>query len=303
MRPVIIFLLLSFAAGLSAQAFKSRIHYKVELGDTSQLHQLILIDYTKLLGTAMRIDADSLYFQIRSVAEEAAIPLRELRYLGVFVATDSPVGERRQRVKFGSPPFTDLTYERTALPLKGKGQVRIINLIYGVSEWNLNENVQVGAGIAGPLGVLLTQKLRFSITPDLHVGLTGQELWLPLLFSFDGRTIVAGDVAAIVTVGNDRRFANFGTGILFSTEFNDPPISAHRFGLGGRIGDRWHIYGEFLMTLNDTNRFSQLNLFPSLNAALGIRRHRWQFGVATVFMDENRFFPPPLPYVGYAYYW
>lgn len=301
MRILLLLLFLSIANCLAAQSYKSRIHYKVELGDTSQLHQIILLDYTKLLGLATKIQGDSIYFRVRSAAEESIIPIRELRYLGVFVASDSP-GKERQSF-YGTPAFTDLTYERTALPLKGKGQVRVINLIYGVAEWNINENLQLGAGLGGPLGVLFTQKLRFSLTPDLHVGLTGQEMWAPLVFSFDGGTTILGDISAVVTIGNDRRFANLGTGILFNTDDDDSPVRSHRFGLGGQVGERWHIYGEFLMATGSDRRFSNLSLFPSLNASLGIRRHRWKFGVFTIFLDEDSFFPPPLPYVGYSYYW
>lgn len=301
MRPLLLCFFLLVTISLSAQSYRSRIHYKVKMGDSSQLHQLILLDYTKLLGTALEVKADSLYFLVRSASTASAIPLRELRYLGVFVVADSQ--EDRQRAYQEFPDFSDMTYERTALPFSGKGQVRAINAIYGVVEWNLNDNAQVGVGLAGPLGVLLTQKLRFSITPDLHVGLAGQQLWLPLINTFSRRTIVLGDVGAIVTVGNQRRFANFGTGIFFNTEFGDPVVPMHRFGIGGQVGERWHIYGELLMSRDQSTRFSQLNLFPSLNASLGVRRHRWQFGIFTVFADEDNFFPPPLPYVGYSYYW
>lgn len=289
---------------LSAQNFESRINYKVVLGDTSQLHQIILLDYTKMLGVAQKVANDSIYFQLRSAAEPSAIPLNELRYLGIFTASDSPEG--RDKYFRAVPEFTDLTYERTALPLKGRGQVRVINLVYGVVEWNLNENIQLGAGVAGPLGILFTQKLRTSLTPQLHVGITGQQLWLPLLFSFDNTQTILGDIAGIVTLGDEKRFLNMGAGILFNTDaFGDEsPITSYRFGIGGEVGEKWHVYSELLMAIpNQDNRFGDLSLFPSLNASYGSRRHRWQFGVFTVFLDEDSFFPPPLPYVGYSYYW
>lgn len=306
MRFLLSFWCLIFTLGLGAQNYNSRIHYRVEMGDTSQLHQLILLDYTKLLGTALEVKADSLYFQLRSAATVSAIPLKQLRYLGVFTVADSnedPNGRTLRGPRaYGPAPFTDLTYERTALPLKGKGQVRVINLIYAVTEWNVSENFQVGAGIGGPLGLISTQKLRFSLTPYLNVGITGQELLVPPI-GFDPRFVLLGDVAAIVTVGDDRRFVNLGTGYMFNTDDRDSPIAAHRFGIGGKIGYKWHLYGEFLMTMPSSNRFSDLNFFPSFTASLGQRRHRWNFGIFTVVFDEDGIFPPPLPFVGYSYYW
>lgn len=304
MRPYLILVFFFLSGALFSQSYESRIHYKVVLGDTNQLHQIILLDYTKMLGNAQEIKGDTIYFQLRSAAAPSRIPLADVRYVGVFNSSDSPEG--RKRLFQSVPDFTDLTYERTALPLHGKGQVRVINLFYAVSEWNLNDNLQLGAGLAGPLGVLLTQKVRASITPDLHVGLTGQQLWVPLVFSFDNSQIILGDIAAIVTVGNDRRFANFGTGILFNTDVgnDESPITSHRFGIGGQIGEKWHLYGEFLMTIpKDSDRFADLNFFPAFTAAYGSKRHRWQFGIFTLFFDEDNFFPPPLPYVGYSYYW
>ncbi|WP_273444006.1 hypothetical protein [Neolewinella agarilytica] len=298
MRHIVLFALLAFSVGLSAQSFKSRIHYKVNMGDSSQLHQLILLDYTKLLGTAMEVEKDSIYFLVRGTNEPTAIPLRELRFLGVFNSVES----RPYRDTRGVPGFSDLTYERTALPHHSKGQIRVINLLYSVAEWNLNKNLRLGVGLAGPLGIMTTQKYRFSITPDLHLGVSSQILFLPLIERFPNNgPVVLGDVSAMLTVGNDRRFANFGTGILFNNDDPGSPIWGHRFGIGGRISPRWHVYSEMLMTLND--EFSELSLFPSINASLGAKKHRWHFGIFTVFFDEDNFFPPPLPYVGYSYYW
>lgn len=304
MRPYFFLAFFFLSGALLSQSFESRIHYKVVLGDTSQLHQIILLDYTKMLGNALEIENDSIYFQLRSAVAPSAIPMSEVRYLGVFNSSDTPAG--RNKLFPGVPDFTDLTYERTALPLHGKGQIRVINLVYAVSEWNLNDNLQVGAGLGGPLGILLTQKLRTSITPDLHIGITGQQLWVPLVFTFDNSQIILGDIAAVLTVGNDRRFVNIGSGLLFNTDADndESPITSHRFGIGGQIGEKWHLYGEFLMTVpKETDRFSDLNFFPAFSAAYGSKRHRWRFGVFTVFFDEDNFFPPPLPYVGYSYYW
>jgi hypothetical protein len=57
------------------------------------------------------------------------------------------------------------------------------------------------------------------------------------------------------------------------------------------------------MSLDNSFNQPTLQIFPSFNASLGVRQHRWQFGVFTIFLDEDNFFPPPLPYIGYSYYW
>lgn len=299
MRFGITFLLIVFGSILAAQSYRSRIHHRVRIGDTTQLHQLILLDYSKLLGVAQDIDDDNIYFQLRSSAEVSTIPLEELRFLGIFT------GESYSGL--GSIPtvgLADLTYERTALPFQTGAQLRVINLIYSVAEWNLNEHIQLGAGLAGPLGLIATQKLRFSLSPSVHVGLSNQLL---NTFLFDSRALL-GDSHVMLTLGSEQRFFNIGTGILFNTDaFSDTSSWGHRMAVGGMVGKKWHLYSEVLMILDDDDdRFfgsRDLTLIPSFNASLSVRRHRWQFGLATVVLDEDSFFPPPIPYIGYSYYW
>jgi hypothetical protein len=49
------------------------------------------------------------------------------------------------------------------------------------------------------------------------------------------------------------------------------------------------------------DRFEVL-IFPTINAALTVRRHRWRFGIASVLTE---FDGPliPIPLVGYEYHW
>ncbi|MEM9259564.1 MAG: hypothetical protein AAGA62_07940, partial [Bacteroidota bacterium] len=200
------------------------------------------------------------------------------------------------------PGFTDLTYERTALPFHSSGQVKVINLIYAVTEWNLNENLQIGIGLAGPLGILGTVRYRFSLGKEVHLGLSNQTLFPPFA-QFDNDLIMLGDVSAMLTLGDERRFLNLGTGMFYNTDDFEEPLNAHRFGIGGRVSNRVHLYAEALMVLNNDDFSRELSLLPSANVSIGARRHRWRFGVFSLFFDEDSFVPPPLPYVGYTYYW
>jgi len=299
MRFGIILLFIVFATALGAQNYNSRIHHRVTVGDTNQLHQLILLDYSKLLGVAMDIDDDNIYFRLRSSVEVSVIPLEQLRFMGIFV-TDTFVGLSN----VSTIGMSDLTYERTALPYESGGQLRVISLLYATAEWNLNENIQLGVGLAGPLGILATQNLRFTLGRNVHVGLSNQLL---NVFLFDANALL-GDTHLMLTIGSERRFFNLGTGILFNTDSFDSGSSwGHRMAVGGRVGKKWHLYSELLMVLSENqgrfSSFRSLTLLPTVNGSLAIRRHRWRFGLMTVVLDERNFFPPPIPYVGYTYYW
>ena len=287
-------------ASLSAQrTVYDRINRRVIFGDDRQIHQLILVDYTKLLGTVEGIEGDSLRFQLRNTTTPSFIPTHEVRYVGVFTGAPENTG------RYGGgnvPAFTDLTYERTALPYSGKAQVRTIMLLYGVMEYNISDIFQVGAGVIGPLGLLTTQRARYSLTPMVHVGLSNQIAYFPLIprFPQSGRVLM-GDVSAIMTLGTSDRFLNIGFGQFYNNDNNfDGPIWLHRAAIGGKIGRKWHLYAEAAVSLNSGN--DELELYPTINAAYGSRQHRWQFGIFSVFFDDTSFGPIPLPYVGYALY-
>lgn len=302
MRPGCILFALALCFNLAAQSYQSRIHYKVKLGDTRQLHQLILLDYTKLLGVALDIEGDKIYFQVRSSSEVSEIPLYQLRFLGIFTGNSSNNSFSGNQSTIG---LSDLTYERTALPYQTRSQLRIINLIYLVPEWNLNKHLQLGIGLAGPLGVLATAKLRYTVLPDVHVGLSNQVLFPPFSQGFNDGALVLGDAHALVTVGSDKRFFNLGTGILYNTDDFEGSAWGYRAALGGQLSRKWHLYAESLMVLGRSRDGipRDVTLLPSVNAALGVRSHRWQFGLITVYSGFNDVGPLPIPYIGYSYYW
>ena len=280
------------------QGYLDRINERVEFGDTTQLHQLILIDYSRLLGTARRVEGDTLYFRLSAAVEDSPIPTRELRYLGTMASNG------RRVVSAAGPGFTDLTYERTALPFQSRIELKTIMLIYTGVEVNLNEHFQIGAGLGGLLGVLLTARVRTSITPRVHVALSNQSLFSPIIGALDGGNApLVGDVSALLTLGDDKRFLNLGYGYFYNTDrfAEGDRVFLSRMGLGGRVGKKWHLYTEALVSLNRT--FRQTELYPSLNAAYANRRHRWKFGVMSVVFDLESFLPPPIPYVGYSLYW
>ncbi len=310
MRSGFLTLALLFCCCLSAQSYKSRIHYKVELGNEEQLHQLILLDYTKLLGTALEVDERTIRFRARSATEISYIPTNKLRFLGVF----KPVGAANDGAGAGAGAtigFTDLTYEPTALPYSTKAEVKVINLLYATTEWSLNDHFQIGVGLAGPLGIVATQRARWSLSPLLHVGVSNKMLYVPLAQSFEERLALLGDAHAMVTIGTSHRFLNLGSGVLYDNVAGGRGDGrgvawGHRMGFGARLSPRWTLYSEALMILTKGNSFRgrrNLTLLPTFNAALHVRQHRWNFGLVTFQEEGNSFFPPPIPYVSYSYYW
>jgi hypothetical protein len=303
MRLGLFTLALLFTCCLAAQNYESRIHYKVKLGDEDQLHQLILLDYTKLLGTALEVDEQTIRFKVRSTTEVSVIPTSKLRFLGVF--KEEALATTRSKSNVSTVGFTDLTYEPTALPYASKGEVKVIDLIYATTEWNLNEHFQIGVGIAGPLGILATQRARWSLSPLIHVGVSNKMMYVPLAQNFVDRVAILGDAHAMLTIGTSRRFLNIGTGILYDNTSNDGTAWGHRMALGIQLSQRWTVYTEALMVLTKERSFRRNNLIllPTFNAALNVRRHRWNFGIATVQEEGLSFFPPPIPYFGYSYFW
>ena len=291
------FLLLFFLlpAITHGQDYLERIDPRLVYQDTSQFHRLILLNFNSLLGTAEKVTRDTLYFRVRAATETSKIPAAEIRYLGNYRRDEGRVATAV------SPGLSDLTYERTALPFVAKTQLKIINLLYVGVEHNFNDHVQIGAGAAGPLGVLLTGRLRTSLSPNLHLALSSQSLYLPLVNTFEGRRQFLSDITALVTLGDERRFLNLGYGYFINTEFAEERTWLNRAGVGGRVGPKWHLYAEAVVFLNQSN--DELGLLPSFNASYGSRRHRWRFGAMTVFFDEENFIPPPIPYLGYQLYW
>ena len=291
-RLTILLLLLPVIA--SGQDYLQRIDARLVYGDTTQFHQLILLNYSNLLGTAEQITKDTLYFRGRAATGVSKIPAADIRYLGNYQRNNKRAAEA------SNPGLADLTYERTALPFVAKTQLKIIMLYAGV-EHNFNDHFQIGAGTAGPLGVLLTGRVRTSLTPNVHLALSAQSLYLPFSTNFRGGRPFYSDITALLTFGDERRFLNLGYGYFINNEFPQDRIWTNRAGVGGRISPRWHLYAEAVVFVN--RPIADLGLLPSFNASYGKRRHRWRFGVMSLFFDEENFIPPPIPYLGYQLYW
>lgn len=294
---------------LSAQAYLKRISYKVEAGDTSQVHQLILLDYTKLLGRWEGTENNELLFRLRSADYVSRIPIDQLRYLGLFVPKRRYYRATRtgQPAYYRSPApavsFQDLTYLQTALPFPSGGRVNSIFPVHGEVDWALTESLGLGAGLIVPLGPVFNQRLRHTIRPGLHVGLANRISFPLPSITFTTGVPIIGDIGALLTVGDDRQFVNFSAGYFYQTENIGETFPTYRLGLGGRLGLRWYLYGELATFTNRQGDFRNLVVIPTVNGCLRTRAHRWNFGLLGVLAEDAFGFVAPIPYVGYAYLW
>lgn len=276
---------------INAQDNSFRMDPNVTLGDTSQRHLLILLDYSKLIGFAEDIDGGELVFQLYNADNVSRFSLTEVRYLGIYGETE----KERNAIGSAGPALTDFTYTRTALKPEGRGRYRNLNLLYNIAEFNLNDNVQFGTGVLVPFGFLFTQRVRFSAGEFVNFGLSNQAS-LILIDQFEGAFVV-GDLKAIATYGTNERLLNFGIGILYATTSTET-VNTISLGGGGKIGRNWHLYGE-MGIFND--EFGDTVVIPTFSASYAAASHRWRFGIATILVEES--FVIPLPFLGYDFNW
>lgn len=292
---------LIFCTSLSLFAQRSfRIAPGVVIGDTLQLHELIMVNYSSLLGNCVELDEDYIKFKLRDADEITVVPVKDVRYLDLYFDGENGeeiISRRRRAYQWGETiAFSDPTYHRTSLPWKGKGQVRIINIVYGVAEFNLNKNFQLGIGSSLLFGLLSTQRLRFGLNDNFHFGISNQTLF-PIIADME-TTVLVGDVGANITLGNSDRWLSLGGGFIYVTDDDLRPTHIN-LSMGGKIGDKWHLYGE-LSVVDD--RFDVL-IFPAFSVAQTIRRHRWRYGFFNVLSPFNETPVIPIPLVGYEYHW
>ena len=296
MRLTLICSLFLFLGALRAQSYTERINRRVVIGDTTQVHQLILRDYTRLRGTVTEVRRDSILMQVYSIPEPVSVPTFQMRHIGLLPASSNPQSAPTSDL----PNLDDLTLVRTALPFSRRKRLKSVMLVYNSLEWNLNRHVQLGVGVALPFGVLLNQRYRTSLTPYLHVGVSNEILLVPFLVFDDEGFPAVGDLTALLTVGSGAQFLNLGYGIFYNLSQDEAAIPNFRIGAGTRVSRRVHLYGELVGVVEPDARFT---LLPSVNVALTKRRHRWSFGLATSFVEREFTGGTPVPYVSYSLYY
>lgn len=298
MRNYFLLILIALAGALSGQSYKERINYRVVVGDTSQLHQVILRDYTRLRGVVTEVRSDSIFIYVSSIGDTVTVPTATMRHVGLY-RPDSWTRTTIPRMGGSLPDLDDLTLIRTALPYSRSRRFKSVMLVYNSMEWNLNEHFQLGVGLAGPLGLLFSQRYRTSLNEYLHIGLSHEFLVVPIAGINSSDFPAVGDLTTLFTVGNASQFFNLGVGLFYATAGNDGPVRNFRLGTGLRVSRKVHLYGEMLGYLDS---FDDLGILPSLNVAVAGGRHRWSFGLMSVITESFGVDAIAIPYVSYSVY-
>ena len=298
MRYSLLFILLLVAGSLRAQSYKDRINPEVEIGDSTQVHQVILRDYTRLRGVITDVRSDSIFIRVATIGDTITVPTYQMRHVGLY-RPERYTRFANPRGQDNLPDLYDLTFVRTALPYSRKNRFKTVMLVYNVFEWNLNDHFQLGAGLAGPLGFLFTQRYRTSLTPYFHLGFSNQLLMVPLAAIGNSGFPAVGDATTLLTVGEASQFLTLGTGLFYSLEDGGVALHNYRVGMGVRVSRKVHLYGEMLGFKDGLDDFV---LLPSLNAAVAGGKHRWSFGLLSVFFDGESNVFVPIPYISYSLY-
>ncbi|MEO0788820.1 MAG: hypothetical protein AAFY36_09165 [Bacteroidota bacterium] len=269
----------------SAQSLGLSIAPNVRLNDTTQLQVLITKDYDRLVGYALDIDGQDLIFRLRFADAPSRFAMSELRALRVLQA--GLIGN----------DLSDGTYLQTALPgAAGGGRFRNVSLLGNLAEFDVNENLRVGIGAFIPVGLALTQRLRASISPKIHLGISNQAVWS--LRRFDDEELV-GDFAGLLTLGDNKLFMSLGYHFFYSTSGFSQDSRGVSLMVGGQISDQWHLYSEWLFT--ETRNFGDSGVLPSFSASCQLDRWRIRFGFFWGTGDVST--ESPIPLVGVDYRW
>ncbi len=288
-----VFLSLLACDHIAAQSGEFRIGPGLVYGDTTELHQLVLNNYSRFVGTATGLRDNELYFKIRGANDTTTFLITEVRYVGLLgssTRTGLPAAASYQNITYDDRydmTFTDPTYLRTAFLNSGKGQLRIVNAIYSVAEINANKNIQLGGGILLPLGFLFTQRLSFQVAGPVHIGVSNQ-MFLPIL-TFGGLSLY-GDASVNLSIGSEARFLSIGRGLLYDTQFGGSAES-YTLSLGGALSPSIQMYSEIMLV---ESAFRSTNLLPSLSIAITNRRHRWRAGIFRIIEPGIELFALPL---------
>ncbi|MEM6396926.1 MAG: hypothetical protein AAF741_11320 [Bacteroidota bacterium] len=270
---------------LGAQSGGLSIGKGVVLGDTTQVHVLTTNSQERIIGSAMDIDGDKLLFIPRYAEEVVEFPTAEVRSVRLF------------QVGYSDNNLSDGTYLYTALPGANRGgRYRNVSVLGSLAEFDLNKNVRLGVGFLLPVGIAVSQRIRASLSPGLHVGLSNQSVWS--LRQFDDNEL-AGDLAGLVTLGDNRLFLSMGYHFFYSTSFFSEDSRGVSMMVGGQISDQWHLYSEWMYT--ETRSFRGSGLIPSFSASCSLNRWRIRFGVFWGYGELVT--DSPLPIVGADYRW
>lgn len=291
----ILFITTSFITALSAQ----RIEGRLNMSDTTQVHQLTLIDGSLITGRLITMHVETWDFKCNNKVESIATNrISTLKVLdkGKTQGSNNVVIEPANLTNSGN---SEVIASPTAIPLKyGEAYYETVWGYYNYVECGIGKGVSIGAGGAFPL---LSTRLRWGmpIKKNVYIGLCASNYTSPLIYFPSNGSIglaigTLGIVSANLTLGRSNRFLNIGAGTsyIFSVGYNGGFLSESArpvLSVGGAfpIGKRFAFLSDniILPYLSGTNRL----ILPSVAIRYFKKNIRLDFGLwGMAAIEPNR---------------
>lgn len=320
-------LLLLMFVGAIAQLSAQRIEGRLNLSDTTQVHQLILKDGSVIVGRLKTMHAETWEFKYSGKVEQ--IPTNKIDRLKVLDKgktdgdNDVVVMEPANPTNNGN---SEVIITPTAMPLeKGKIFYETIWGYYHYVEYGLGKGFSIGGGGALPI---LATRLRWG-TPLgklIHVGVSNTNYSsFGVLFNGSGSQSSAsfaglgtlGIISGNVAIGKTNRYINIGAGTSYILTTEDGYLSGSSLpiiSVGGAlpIGKRWALLSDnIILPVSQGNATAQL-IFPSVACRYFNKKIRLDGGFWTIFLNVGNngrgsspssgsgYFPIPIPYLSFG---
>lgn len=325
MKKTILFLfaIITFITSLSAQ----RIEGRLNLSDTTQVHQLTLTDGGVMVGRLIAMHAETWEFKYSGKTEQ--IPTNKIERLKVLNKgktdgdNDVIVMEPANPTNNGN---SEVIVSPTAIPLKkGEAYYETIWGYYHYMEYGLGKGFSIGAGGAIPI---LATRLRWGMPLGklIHVGISDTNYSsFGVVFNGSGSQSnvgfgglgTLGILSGNLAIGKTNRYINIGAGtsyILTTEEGYMSGSSLPIISVGGAlpIGKRWALLSDnIILPVSQGNNSAQL-IFPSIACRYFNKKIRVDAGFWTIFLNignngrgsspsnSNSYFPIPIPYLSFA---
>jgi hypothetical protein len=283
-KEILFVVLISF---VSLILHAQKIDKKINLSDTTQVHQLNMKDGAVLYGRLISFGAESWVFEHNH--ERLTFGIKTIE--SVEVSGDK--SNKRYIGQDDKPSCSQvLSLNSTAFPLKKREfYYHSTYGLYHNFEMGLGKGFSVGLGLLVPIIPSVTLKYSHKITKNFNAGLSNNFLVAGL-----------GTSKLDFTLGTPDMFLNFGGGIVYGKGVLMP----HKWGymqyyhLGGsiKLHRNWSLITDnsFIYRPNEIETF-----LPSLIARRLFKRGHLDFGVLAFNIPIGTYMAViPLPYLGFG---
>lgn len=279
----LIFSFLLLTSALCAQ----EINAKLKIGDEKQFHVLETKNGDRFIGRVIAIaDQQVRFWLIREF--ELTFPLAEVKSINIL---------RKSRLNTGLGGFEGgyehLMYTATGFGYpKGENAYRTVEVFYHSAEFAPSDNFSIGTGFVFPGILAINAKASYSVNPDLHLALGVNNFWV---FVFqDGDLTGASHIFGAITLGNRKKFINFGAGLWANWAFREDRFFIGTIGGVFPLSKRFNfMIDAFLVPTGFETIF-----LPSITASWTNGKRRVDFGFFTVLDDDLPVIP--IPAIGYS---